>query len=63
MSSVNIPKTCELCDHPLVFFSQYGKSFCPVCEKEQLDRFSEWVAQQEKPSTKPEKEEGSAKES
>ncbi len=50
MSYINIPKTCELCGHSLVFFQQYGKSFCPVCEKEQLDRFSQWVSQQKSAS-------------
>lgn len=63
MSYITIPKTCELCDHPLAFFPEYGKSFCPVCEKKQLDRFSEWVQQQKKASPTPEKEEGDPKES
>ncbi len=63
MSYISIPKTCELCDHPLAFFPKYGKSFCPVCEKEQLDKFSEWIEQQKQPSTTPEKEEETPEES
>ena len=46
MSYVTIPKSCELCGHPLAFFQQYGKSFCPVCEQEALDSFAKWVEQQ-----------------
>ncbi len=63
MSHANIPKSCELCSHPLVFFAHYGKSFCPVCEKEQLDRFSEWVEEQKESSSSPENEGDATQES
>ncbi len=52
-----IPKYCEVCDHPLVFFPEYGKSFCPVCEKGQLARFSLWVQEQHAPKAQKKKEE------
>lgn len=54
---MNIPKNCAICNHPLVYFPEYGKSFCPVCEKQQLERFSEWVKQQKIPKTQETKEE------
>ncbi len=54
---MNTPTYCEVCNHPLIVFEEYGKRFCPECEKAQLARFSLWAKQQKSSESVQKKEE------